>query len=325
VRCMDTEPRKRFSSYRVSMTGLACAAGTVAGLATVLGFFGGGAWFLDLFSHFHVQYFTGLVAAGIVVALARKWKSAAVLALLALANFAVILPLYVARPERPPPDRRTVRAMLINVNTQAGNPKAVAEAIRRYDPDILVLEEVSAKWLDDLRTALERYPYYKAVPRDDNFGMSLYSKFAVTSNSIEYIGQPEVPSIFANVDSPAGQITVIATHPVPPSGARNAAWRDAQLAELPKHVRKTSLPVILLGDLNVTPWSAHFRRLLKESGLHDSAYGRGVHPTWPTISPLLWIPIDHCLHSSRVVVKDRVVGSGVGSDHYPLIVDFVLR
>lgn len=37
------------------------------------------------------------------------------------------------------------------------------------------------------------------------------------------------------------------------------------------------------------------------------------------------IPIDHCLHSPDITVINRRVGSDVGSDHYPLIIDFSIN
>ncbi|MBU4198871.1 MAG: hypothetical protein KKG09_02950 [Verrucomicrobia bacterium] len=77
--------------------------------------------------------------------------------------------------------------------------------------------------------------------------------------------------------------------------------------------------------MNVSPWSSHFRRLLRESGLQDSAQGRGVQPTWPTFSPLLLIPIDHCLHSPQIAIFKKQAGPSVGSDHYPVIVDFLIK
>lgn len=79
---------------------------------------------------------------------------------------------------------------------------------------------------------------------------------------------------------------------------------------------------MLLGDLNVTPWSKHFQQLLDRTGLLDSSSGYGVQPSWPNFSWLLRIPIDHCLHSSDIVIDQRKVGPDVGSDHYPIIVDF---
>lgn len=321
-----TEGEKpRFLSASVSLTGLVVAAGLAASVATVLGFLGGLAWFFDLFSHFRVQYFLGLLTIAVVIAILRRWRTAACFTIMSLVNLAVILPCYFGGADDTQPGAPTIRAMLINVNTHAGNPEAVGAAIKRYDPDVLVLEEISPRWVTSLKNQLDAYRCSRAVTRDDNFGIGLYSKFSITNVEAECIGQPEVPSIIAEVDSRVGRFMIIATHPVPPSGRIGAMWRDSQLAELPRYVRKTSLPVVLLGDLNATPWSVHFRRLLAASGLRDSSKGRGVHPTWPAFNPLLRIPLDHCLHSPDAVIVNRMVGTDAGSDHYPLIVDFFLR
>jgi endonuclease/exonuclease/phosphatase (EEP) superfamily protein YafD len=117
----------------------------------------------------------------------------------------------------------------------------------------------------------------------------------------------------------------MATHPLPPAGRDYSRWRNNQLAQLPGWVHRATSPLLLLGDLNVSPWSSHFRRLLRESGLRDSSQGRGVLPTWPTFSPLLRIPIDHCLYSQGIAIVDRRTGPHVGSDHFPVIVDFVIE
>ena len=83
-------------------------------------------------------------------------------------------------------------------------------------------------------------------------------------------------------------------------------------------------PKILLGDLNITPWSYFFGRLLRTANLRDPSVGIGFKTTWPVGQILLRIPIDHCLVSPEIAVEDRRVGTDVGSDHFPLVVDFAL-
>ena len=53
--------------------------------------------------------------------------------------------------------------------------------------------------------------------------------------------------------------------------------------------------------------------------------GYGFQPSWPANNRLLRIPIDHVLHSPEIVIHDRVIGSTVGSDHFPVLVDFTIR
>lgn len=314
-----------FFRFSIRLWGVITSAGAIAATASLLGFFGAYNWFLDLCSHFRVQYFLGLSVVAMLLLIPHMRRLAACLGAVAVANLIVILPLYFGRTPALPHGGHTVRAMLANVNTKTGNATDVAAAIRRFNPDIVVLEEVSAKWLADLKPILDGYRHSEQDPREDNFGIGLWSRFPFTRSRIAHIGAAEVPSIVAEIDTPQGKCTVVATHPLPPGGREYSEFRNSQLADLPRWVREASSPVVLLGDLNVTPWSHYFKRLLQETGLKDSAQGRGVLPTWPTFNPLMLIPIDHCLYSDGIEVVTRQTGPQVGSDHFPVIVDFVIQ
>jgi endonuclease/exonuclease/phosphatase (EEP) superfamily protein YafD len=80
--------------------------------------------------------------------------------------------------------------------------------------------------------------------------------------------------------------------------------------------------LVLAGDLNLTPWSPRFARLLTETGLDDSGLRRGLAPTW------LWpfgLAIDHVLVGAGLVALDNHLGPELGSDHRPVIVDLAIR
>lgn len=298
-------------------------AGVVAGAASVLGFLGEFHWALDICSHFRVQYFLFFAVSALLLLVPGKRWAAALFGAFAWVNGAVILPLYFG--EAPGVSGHPVRAMLANVETGNGNAVAVAEAVRRFNPDILVLEEVNHQWLSDMTGILSRYGYSKQEPREDNFGIALFSRFPIARSEVVCIGEADVPSIIAEIETLQGRCTVLATHPLPPAGRVYSQWRNNQLAEIPGWVHRAASPVLLLGDLNVSPWSPYFRRLLRDSGLRDSARGHGVCPTWPTFNPLMRIPIDHCLYSQGIWIAGRQTGPHVDSDHFPVIVDLVIQ
>ncbi len=302
---------------------LLAAAGVPACAATVFGFLGRFWWFLDLFSHFPVQYFLGLSLLGALLLAARRRRTAAIFFAFALVNLSLILPLYYGSQSATVEGADILRAMLINVNTRLGDAERVTQAVREFDPDILVLEEISSQWVRDLAWLTKAYPYSEIQPREDNFGIGLFSKYPLTESGIQYIGEAEVPSILATVDVGHQRLRVIATHPLPPVGAAYSRCRNDQLDQLSDYVR-SSQPTMLLGDLNVTPWSYHFRRLLQRTGLIDSSQGRGIQPTWPNDNRLFLIPLDHCLHSRDLYIVSKRIGSDVGSDHYPLMVEFII-
>ena len=289
-------------------------------LATLLGFFGRFSWIFDLFSHFRVQYMQiGLVLIGVAL-WRRQNKRAVALVLLASLNYAFVLPLYFGKPA--PSTEKSIRAMLMNINAANGNTEQVINAIRAADPDLLLLEEVTPKWEAELAVLNSDYPHRIAEPQVGCFGIMLLSKVPLEHGKVIEMGTSNVPSILAEAHFSQGVVSIIGTHPLPPMGAEMSLHRNNQLKELSKYAMWKDWPTLLIGDLNVSPWSPYFRDLLAESGLKNSMKGFGFQPTWPSNRRLLRIPLDHMLHSPDITIHNRAVGGDVGSDHFPVIVDF---
>ena len=101
--------------------------------------------------------------------------------------------------------------------------------------------------------------------------------------------------------------------------------RDAQIRFAAEWAEGRDGAVIVVGDLNATPWSWPFG-LLTEAGLRNSQVGFGLQASFPARSMFVFrVPIDHLLHSDDLMVRDRYLGPALGSDHFPLIVDLELR
>jgi endonuclease/exonuclease/phosphatase (EEP) superfamily protein YafD len=299
------------------------ALGYLTLFASVLGAFGAFSWYLDLLSHFRPQYALLLFGAGLALLRYQRSATSAVFLFFAILNLLPILPLFFGSAYAANKAHDALRIKLINVHTTQGNPQKVLQAVKESSPDILVLQEINSRWVQELADLKARYPHNILEPREDNFGIGLFSRLPIASAEIQSSGSAGVPTIIADIGSPKGKLRVIAAHPLPPVSHKYWQLRNNQLEELEWHVASED-PTILIGDLNVTPWNYYFQKLLKSTGLRDSAKGFGIQPTWPTGNPVLWIPIDHCLHSPDIVVVERQTGPSVGSDHYPLVVDFFI-
>jgi endonuclease/exonuclease/phosphatase (EEP) superfamily protein YafD len=153
----------------------------------------------------------------------------------------------------------------------------------------------------------------------------LLSKVPLSRTNVVFVGDAQVPSIVANVHLPQGEIFLIGTHPVPPISSEFSNLRNNQLAELSNLIAEQKKPVLLIGDLNTSPWSVHFSRLLKESGLQNSMKHFGFQPSWPVGNRFLRIPLDHVLHSPDILIHNRAVGPDVGSDHFSVLIDFSIE
>lgn len=290
--------------------------------ASTVGFFGGLWWALDLVAHFRAQLAVGLVAGAALAALAaRAWLCWAGLAG-ALANLMLLLPfgLGAGGSGGAASGGAPLRVLLLNVHTDNTRHAAVRALIARESPDLVALLEVDSRWVKGLAPALAPYPGRIVRPRPDNFGIGLWSRHPMEARAV-YYGPADVPSIRARVRVGGRPVTVVVTHPVPPLGARATAMRDAQLRHLVRDRPVLGRPLVVLGDLNLTPFGAAWADFVSGLGLRSARRGFGLQPTWPAGAWWLRIPIDHVLVSSEIGVADHRVGPDVGSDHLPLIAD----
>ena len=135
------------------------------------------------------------------------------------------------------------------------------------------------------------------------------------------LGPRKAPSAELRMPWADGELRVLATHPMSPIGGRRWALRDEQLAATAEYLaNQVDDPAVLIGDLNVTPWSTAFGGLLETARLRDSARGDGWQPSWPSRLGIFGIPIDHCLLRGDIVAAERSIGPNLGSDHLPLLV-----
>lgn len=314
-------PENHLLRRRFGLSALVIAAGVIVIASTCLAFPARLHWGCDLFTHFRVQYFISLLMAAMLLA---KWHKrwATLFVIFALVNLYYVAPFYFSQPERPELEAgQTIRALSLNVNSTHGDIASTMDVIREVAPDLIVMAEVNGRWSEQLESIEDSYPTAVIYPREDNFGIAVLSKLELTETEVLYLEPAEVPTITATVKAGDRKFFLIATHPLPPGSAHYSEARNEQLNGLASISATSEFPVLLLGDLNVTPWSPHFQDLLRNGSLNDSMRGHGIQPSWPTWMPIFFVPIDHCLHGDGIRILNRRLGSYVKSDHLPVIVD----
>jgi len=299
---------------------LAYAASIVACACTVMSFFGTLGWFLELTTHFRVQYAVWLAAMAFILGVLRKFPSALAFAFFSLVNFSFIAPLFFGRPGPTLTTAPKLKFLQMNVETENQNYEAVRQLIRAEHPDVVELDEVNAKWVQELQELQFGYSYNVVDPRQDNFGIAVFSRVPWSAVKVLSLGDAGVESVTAKLPLGDQTVSVIFTHPLPPGSPEYTRLRNGQLDAIAGWVIRQHPPVMILGDLNMTPFSPYFQKLLDKTGLTDSSRGYGLQTTWPTQFPFLAVAIDHCLLSPGLIAANRRIGPNVGSDHYPLIV-----
>ncbi|QED36807.1 endonuclease/exonuclease/phosphatase family protein [Antarcticibacterium arcticum] len=282
-------------------------------------------WIADNLAHFKVQFIViSLLLLIAVIFLLRQKAPAMILLLLIICwNAYFIFPLYMGPSVEI--KNEDLKLKITGINLLSGNTGfgEVQNYISRQDPDLLVLMEFTENWKTKLEPFLDRYEYQTLVPREDNFGIAILSKIEINT-AIEYFGLNNKPSLVGQFMLEDKPVTIIATHPVPPVGQWMFEHRNKQLANIMTYRPRYSENLIIIGDLNTSSFSAHFKQLLK-GGLKDTRKGFGQLPTWPAGLKILQTTLDHCLVSENFSVIDRNTGENIGSDHLPINVELILN
>ena len=139
----------------------------------------------------------------------------------------------------------------------------------------------------------------------------------------------EFGELAALVELPQEPVRLLLAHPYAQVTRFRARCNERTRSELARRAAASAEPVIVAGDLNLTPWSRAFRDLVLKAKLKDPRRGRGCFGTWPTLSRFpasaaVGVPIDHILVSERLRVSSLSLGPHLGSDHLPIVADIDL-
>ncbi|MDP7020354.1 MAG: endonuclease/exonuclease/phosphatase family protein [Pirellulaceae bacterium] len=279
-------------------------------------------WAAELASHFRVQYAFITMSGAAVYATRGRHLFTLATSVLALVIVYPILPYWIPvatdRSEKAAQEP-TIRVATFNLLAMSRDVEALRTFCAEERPDVLILEEVTPWWAEQI-DALPGYADKRIAERNGAFGIAVLTRLPIDRVQLFSLGNAAYPAWNIVVNTPSGRVRVMGVHATPPVGARRAALRNQQLAKVAAMVRQDE-PTVVLGDLNVTPWSPWFRDLLDDSGLRDARRGFGVLATWPAQIPPARMPIDHCLISRHFTVVDARRGPFAESDHAPLVVD----
>ncbi len=296
----------------------ACLCGLT--FAALCGLGGALFWAFDLFTHGTPYGF--LVATALLISfLLLKARRRALAAAALVVYFGLGLqPYYLASPAAGDGGEREVRVVLFNLLNGNRAHAPVRDFLRSQEADIMVLQEFDPRWRTALRPFVDAFPHRELQVRRGAFGMAILSRHPISE--IRWHSDPErdLPYAEGVIDVDGAPLQFVAVHPYPPVGQSKARLRNDYLRKVTDLIAGEGARVVV-GDLNCSPWSPHFRKLCRGADLRDSAQGRGVSPTWFRGGIPIGIPIDHVLVSDEVRVIGREVGPDLGSDHRPVTVD----
>lgn len=329
IRPLGWRPRLARLAGRSTLDRLVRTAALAALLLTAGSWLGSEVWLLELLTHFRMQFLVGALALSILAGILRRPGCVLVALLVAAANAWPLLP-YLVPAAIGGIDAQaaqfSTRILFANVRVGNHHYDALRALIAEEQPDIVGLAEVDEAWLDGLSALHAEYPYSVLRPQHDAHGLALFSRLPIHElETSPYVEDGIQTAIMVEVEMPLEQATLTLAHPMSPVTPGKATRRNVQLRKIATLIEgDRNEEQILIGDLNITPWSPFYAPLEDGATLFNAAVGRGYWPTWPTWTmgfSVLQIPIDHCLLSDGFQVQQYRIGAGIGSDHLPLVVD----
>jgi endonuclease/exonuclease/phosphatase (EEP) superfamily protein YafD len=287
-------------------------------------------WLMDLAVHFRLQYSVlALVACAILIA-TGEMRVAALAFLVAAVNALVAARLLYPRrspkaPASPPAHSPTIRLASINVFFRNRQFQRVIDFIARERPDVVVLVEINREWEKALAGVDKEYAHRYTARGKKGKGITVLSRWPLLAAGM-LPGYSDVQAaLAATLEIHGHKVQLLGVHTTWPMGGRRSGLRNQQLQFLGEYARAQSGALVIVGDLNVSPFSPHFQGFLAAGDLRSASQGHGWQPTWPTFMPAAGIQIDHAVTSAAISVTRFRRGASVGSDHLPIVIEFVLH
>jgi endonuclease/exonuclease/phosphatase (EEP) superfamily protein YafD len=302
--------------------GLAVAIVGTAGVGTLLGLLDHFFWVFVVADVFRVQYAVALVIAAAAAAAIRRFRLAAIAAVLVALNVVVLgTPFPVSGAPAPHGAHRALRLLIANVETGNSEYGEIERVIVRTHPDVVGIVELTPAMAAHLQRDLPNYAARSLAPQSGAYGIGVFSRVPLTA-SVRRDPAAAPPTVVAHLRVDGEAVTVVVAHIHTPFAG---SIYQRQLDALARERASLGDRLAICGDFNTPPWAAPFRHLADSADLAD-LYGRKAWSeySWPTWSPLLRVPLDNCLVSRGLAVVHRQRGPRIGSDHFPLIVDLSL-
>lgn len=285
---------------------------------------------------FFVPHLAALALAAILLILLLRRPHAAVPAAVALGTFAWLLLAPAPRARAAPGATHTLRVMSFNVFYYGRDIRPLLAFIEERKPDVVVLQEISARWRRGLDALDGRYPWRTDRITGRRQSVLILSRhpivaaewFTLTKRGLER--RLNDKALLATIDVEGTAVDLLEIHPPTPRSQELWLGRNEYLLGAVERAaaRPAGRPLIVAGDTNTGAWSSWRHRFEAGLGLIDAAGTSWPAPTRIWIEPRLphWLgtPIDRIGVSEGVGVAALAVGPDLGSDHLPIIADLLI-
>ena len=299
---------------------------TLGGLATEVP---ASYWPLEANSSFGAYYFFAfaLMVLCLILGALRssprwRWWLLALSVVLCTSFLPGLAPFYLSTQSPALGTSRVLRLFYANINQDNLQKSLIRSLIEREEPDVVAILEPDHTWIESLNLR-SGYPNHIEMPRDDRFGIALYSKMPIKLTQETELGEGLPPIISVQLQRENEMpISFVAAHFPPPLSSAALSTAKLMARRLSTVLRHQPGNVIVAADLNASPFSSIYTRIAGGAYLTHVLYGRGLQKTWHADKPMFNLTIDHVLYKGRLTTTEARVVPLPGSDHNGYVVDF---
>ncbi len=300
-------------TFGILLTGGAC-------LAAWLSLAGGLLPMLDVLASF-LPIFGVAVLVGLLLARPRpRW--AVVAALVGLTPVAIgVMPELTRKIPAGQKGATPIRLLTHNVWQSNRDPADTAQAIIDAKPDVVMLQEVDGSFRPMLAALDEHFAFATKCP--PGCDLAIFSRWPIVDSDYflkDAEGRKFGPAmLWARVAEPGGDPFTVVTLHYPRPTSRDQAVRRHDVARALARIERG--PLIVGGDMNLTPWAAAMRE--QDRAFAPLTRMTRALPSWPRAFPVL--PIDQLYAGPDWGLVSARRFPATGSDHLPLLVTLARR
>lgn len=296
--------------------------GLAALTALSLGLLGSVSFVLDSFAHLRIPASLGALGAALILLIARWRRLAALFAVVGVAGFALLWPVWAATPRVELSAASQCRAETLTIafanveGSSGGVPETVA-ALDALDVDVLAMAELTPGFLNAASGVLAKYPHQSNADRwRKKRVISRLPLHGRPDTALDHFSQRFYEPVEIRVGGrPLGLVGAHLARPLIDRQEEAIATARAAMSALPSDR-------IVIGDLNATSWSYAVRWLEREAGV---TVAPGYRTTWRGVYPnpllrrripsIIGNQIDHVLTSPGIGVREVSTFPLPGSVH----------
>jgi len=276
----------------------------------------------ELINHFRPFLIAGAILLSLVVwpFRSRALRFAALLGL-ALNLVLAALPFLYSAPTSADPSAPHLRLMTMNIWGRNNDIVRMRDEILKEAPDVVVFQEYRQHHQALLDAIRETMPYQQTCTAQQPCGLAMASRipWSATGSIGEGAEGANPPLLWADFEiADRVPFRIYGVHldwPFDPlDQAANIDWLIGYLPRI-----KT--PYVIAGDFNLSPWSWKLNKLAMDVGLRRHVT---FALSWPMHRLFPFVLIDNVLATPDIANLSSRMGSRVGSDHAPLVVDLAL-